>query len=310
MRAKSAIVIIIVLVFSVFGFTAQAAAPVTLLDIGAGVRPMGMGGAFVALADDENTVFYNPAGLAYFNRLKLGAFYEPRFGASFGDLAIAGQYLGGGLIFFNLGGIPQYDERDRQGETFSYGSSAFFIAGGATLKTFLAQLPESVALGLSLKSYQVNVLNSTGSGLALDLGLLWHQGLRFGAQLVGLRLGAVAENLLSLGINYKGGYTEPWAVGLRLGGALLISDAVLALDFESRGIFRFGGEYRYSLQQFGVDELAIRLGGFLHGGLAFTLGLGLRYQNFRIDYAFIAYSQAPATHRLSFTMQLKLPRLF
>ncbi|MDR3243771.1 MAG: hypothetical protein LBT79_03375 [Elusimicrobiota bacterium] len=28
-----------------------------------GIRPMGMGGAFVAVADDENAVFYNPAGI-------------------------------------------------------------------------------------------------------------------------------------------------------------------------------------------------------------------------------------------------------
>ena len=28
-----------------------------------GVRPLGMGGAFLALSDDENALFYNPAGL-------------------------------------------------------------------------------------------------------------------------------------------------------------------------------------------------------------------------------------------------------
>ncbi|MBN1595481.1 OmpA family protein [candidate division FCPU426 bacterium] len=32
-----------------------------------GVRPMGMGGAFIAVADDENAIFYNPAGLARIN---------------------------------------------------------------------------------------------------------------------------------------------------------------------------------------------------------------------------------------------------
>lgn len=29
-----------------------------------GTRPMGMGGAFTAVADDENAILYNPAGLA------------------------------------------------------------------------------------------------------------------------------------------------------------------------------------------------------------------------------------------------------
>jgi hypothetical protein len=34
-----------------------------------GARPMGMGGAFTAVSDDENAIFYNPAGL---NRIKPG----------------------------------------------------------------------------------------------------------------------------------------------------------------------------------------------------------------------------------------------
>lgn len=37
-----------------------------------GVRPLGMGGAFTAVADDENALFYNPAGLSSMNHLKLG----------------------------------------------------------------------------------------------------------------------------------------------------------------------------------------------------------------------------------------------
>ncbi len=28
-----------------------------------GIRPLGMGNAFITVADDENTLFYNPAGL-------------------------------------------------------------------------------------------------------------------------------------------------------------------------------------------------------------------------------------------------------
>ncbi len=41
-----------------------------------GMRPMAMGGAFVAVADDENAMFYNPAGLA---RLQYWRFTLPYF---------------------------------------------------------------------------------------------------------------------------------------------------------------------------------------------------------------------------------------
>jgi hypothetical protein len=37
-----------------------------------GVRPLGMGGAFTALADDENALYYNPAGLTAIDGLDLG----------------------------------------------------------------------------------------------------------------------------------------------------------------------------------------------------------------------------------------------
>jgi hypothetical protein len=37
-----------------------------------GVRPMGMGGAFTAVSDDRNTIFYNPAGLSRIDGLTLG----------------------------------------------------------------------------------------------------------------------------------------------------------------------------------------------------------------------------------------------
>ena len=37
-----------------------------------GVRPLGMGGAFTAVADDENAMFYNPAGLSDISTLQVG----------------------------------------------------------------------------------------------------------------------------------------------------------------------------------------------------------------------------------------------
>ena len=39
-----------------------------------GVRPLGMGGAFTAVADDENALFYNPAGLSDISTLQMGIF--------------------------------------------------------------------------------------------------------------------------------------------------------------------------------------------------------------------------------------------
>jgi hypothetical protein len=47
-------------VFNSSVFAAVKDAPIMIK----GIRPMGMGGAFTAVSDDENAVFYNPAGIA------------------------------------------------------------------------------------------------------------------------------------------------------------------------------------------------------------------------------------------------------
>lgn len=294
---------------------AHAQTLVTLFDAGAGVRPMGMGGAFTALADDENALFYNPAGLGFLEQLRFGSFYEPRFGATFGDLALTGKRFGLGLLFFNLGGLERRDANDSAVGTFSYGSSGTVAAGGTRLGDlpFRLGLPQNLALGLGLKLYQVSALEGgSGSALALDLGLLWAQGLTLGSLPLDLRLGAKVENL-GLGVEYGTGYTEGWPIGLRIGTAATVRDLTVALDLETRGLLHLGAEYRFTkigLERFGLGTLALRVGGFTQGGLVLTLGLGLQFQNFYLDYAFITYPQAPDTHRLSFAAEFKLPRLF
>jgi hypothetical protein len=289
-----------------FPATARAQSLVSLFDIDPGVRPMGMGGAFTGLADDENALFYNPAGIAALGGLRFGSFYEPRFGGSFGDLALVGKGFGGGILFLSIGGITQYDETGKPGQTFSYGS--YGLIGSYALRPgqFLAALPRSIALGLGLKFLQISTLKEgSGSGIALNWGLLSDfSGLALGP-IRALRLGLLVENLPSLGVEYGSGHKEPWGLGLRFGAsARVLENLTLALDLEGSGAFHLGSEYRFMNLGYGVQELRLRAGGFLRGGLGLTLGLGLKVQSFSIDYAFIAYPQALDAHRLAFSVDL------
>ena len=43
---------------------------------GGGARPMGMGGAYIGLADDANAPFFNPAGLTQQMKRELKAMYS------------------------------------------------------------------------------------------------------------------------------------------------------------------------------------------------------------------------------------------
>ncbi len=62
-------------------------------DIGYGARPMGMGRAFVGLADDSRAIFYNPAGLAYLQRLELSGDYSRLFSGLGDNAAISSSQI-------------------------------------------------------------------------------------------------------------------------------------------------------------------------------------------------------------------------
>ncbi len=51
----------------------------TFLKIGVGARPSGMGEAFLAVADDVNAVYWNPAGLAFLKRQEVTAMHSEWF---------------------------------------------------------------------------------------------------------------------------------------------------------------------------------------------------------------------------------------
>ncbi|HIC95725.1 TPA: hypothetical protein EYP12_03740 [Candidatus Bipolaricaulota bacterium] len=286
----------------------QAQSLVSLFDIEPGVRPMGMGGAFTGLADDENALFYNPAGLASLEGIRFGSFYEPRFGASFGDLTVVGRGFGGGILFFSLGTITRYDEGDNPGQTFSYGS--YGLIGSYALRPgrFFAAIPKTIAAGLSLKLLQISTLKEgSGSGAAIDWGLLADFGGLALGPMKALRLGLLLRSLPGLGVEYGSGHKEPWSLGVRFGLSVRVLEAlILALDLEGDGAIHLGSEYRFGKLGFGygVKELRLRAGGFLRGGLGLTLGLGLKVRSFFIDYAFIAYPRGLEAHRLAFSVDL------
>jgi len=139
-----------------------------------GVRPMGMGGAFVALADDTSAIMFNPAGLGQIEKAQIAAAYD-RLYAGLGD-----EDLGRGFVSYvqpsrsygafalNLALLhtPLYKEAS---VTFGYGRSFGSACLGVNTKGLFANFKENVYTKL-------DPLFSDGrltSDLAFDLGILW-----------------------------------------------------------------------------------------------------------------------------------------
>jgi len=297
---------------------AQAQTMITLFDLDNGARPLAMGGAFTGLADDENALFYNPAGLAHLGIETLfSSLYEGHFGLTdYGQIVVAGRRMGLGVLLFNSRPIVQRDERGDDVGQFTY--AAVGLAGAYAIT--LGELPalgipaglDRLALGARLKLYRVKALKpGSGATLALDPALLFDFGkLELGGlKLESLRLGLVLENLLGIPMEFGSGHREPWPPGFRLGGSLMVRGLIAAADLESNGTFHLGVEYRLmelAISGFDHGMLSLRGGLVLGRRASFTAGLGLKLKSFQLDYAFASHPQLPLSHVLSFTAAFNL----
>lgn len=273
----------------------------SFLNIGVGARGLAMGGAYTALADDVNAIYWNPAGLAALDkrevslshaelaqsaRLDFAAFALP---TQAGTFAADGTYLSQSAI----------EGRDALGRpTASFQASDAELGAGYGRKTPLADL------GASIKFVQSHIASAQAQTVALDLGArrtfdsVGPGKLIFGAALrnagPGMKFDAQTD---SLPLRLAGGAAYAFAGGHS--AALELTDAprVGGLDVG------FGGEYQ------ALKGLFVR-GGYttrssVVGGSGFdaarglTMGLGWRAERWRIDYAAVPMGELGSTHRFT-----------
>ncbi len=270
-----------------------------LFEIGAGARPLGMGGAFVAVANDESAVFYNPAGLRLLQQLGILSLYSKQFGVvEYGGLAIVGPNVGLGLLYLGASGLRGVGgDSEKLGE-FGYTNLAGLGAVGAGLGPF--------SVGVRWKYYHAETAGPealqrvTGRGLAMDVGTLLGSG--------SFRIGALYQNVIGQGVSYSTGSIEPWAPNLTVGiasqwGRLTVGADVDGLGSPNAETLRLGAEGW-------LGPLAIRGGMWARlldfrrlDNLNLTAGVGLRAGGLQIDYAYLLPEQLPETHRLSLTLR-------
>jgi len=107
-----------------------------------GIRPLGMGGGFIALADDENVQFYNPAGLALFEEGK-----------------VLFPYLGGQLNSGFVDNIKYIDDQSTKFEDIDLNQS---IVDDLTDMEFNAKFESGLAYlnpGFGLGLYETAILD-------------------------------------------------------------------------------------------------------------------------------------------------------
>ncbi len=266
---------------------------VPLTQQGGTARAMGMGSAFVGVAEGSETLLWNPAGLSRLCGLELGLHHTSGIGDSIREIGIVGRpirNLGGFAGSFDAVTNGSFEGRDTVGnQTDNYHAGDL----GANLgwgKEVISRL----SVGAAIKMNHQYLSGSTYSSYASDLGLLWNPFSSF-------RLGATYANL-NIANSYKNyQLNSAWHLGASY---YPIRPLLLAIagELQPGGVNRMqlGGEYTYSV-------IALR-GGYqfnypnddLSGMTGFTLGIGLNLlTHIQLDYAFIPQGDLGAAHRIS-----------
>lgn len=158
-------------------------------DIGVGARPLGLGGAFVALADDSNAANYNAAGLGYIDAILLSGTHAQRFNGLITYNAISGIIPFGkiGSIGASFGDLAEdSDVYHEQTVRLSYGNALFKqFAIGANLKLFRTSFDETNEFVAENPYFG----QTSSSAVSFDFGVI-------AKPFESLSLGASVENVL------------------------------------------------------------------------------------------------------------------
>ncbi|MCZ7603113.1 MAG: PorV/PorQ family protein [Melioribacteraceae bacterium] len=159
------------------------------LGVPVGPRAISMGGAFVATANDVTSLYWNPAGVSRMNA-NSALFQHTRWFADI-DYNWAGAVLNlGGMGAFGLSvtyldygqmEVTTLAEQDGTGEYFSANDLALGL-------TYAYNLTDRFSVGGTIKYVNQTIWNSSASGVAIDLGVL------FRSDIYGLRIGASITN--------------------------------------------------------------------------------------------------------------------
>ncbi len=253
-------------------------------DLVLGARPAGLGGAFEAIADGADAVYWNPAGLGRLDHREVSVMHWLFSDVSqvMVDHAAFAQPLGSGAI--GLSWI-------RQGAELEQGidRSTSTMAVNSFLVAFGMPLGERVALGVTLNRTIVTSIAPTNGELAFDGGLMIKPLLD-----QNWTIGVVAKNVggeqvlppyYALGTAYR----FQWETRHLLLTASMHTQEndqgikVLSVANGQDLSFKYGGGLEFS-QSF--DDFAFALRGGINAR-TYAAGLGLSWRMVAVDYAFV-----------------------
>lgn len=278
----------------------------SFLKIPIGARPMAMGGAFTGVADDEASLYYNPAGVASLDGKRfIAGYHNYIFDMQSGFLGYIHPISNDKKVsiyinYLNYGDFIRTSSDGTEDGTFS-GSDMLFGAG------YAINVNSELSLGGVVKFIYEKIDNYSSTGFAVDLGAKYTRGdsqTSFGlmVQNLGKQLGAFSADgeKYPLPVCFRGGFSSSLK-GLPI---LFAADVILPTDNDI--YFSIGGEF------LNLKPLYLRLGWTNFGSnyktgsskddlAGFSAGFGIEYHRMQISYTVSPEAELGTSHRITFT---------
>lgn len=255
-------------------------------------RAMGMGEAFVAVADDYSACYYNPAGLVNLSSREVGSMYTDLYGLgllthSYLNFTEPNTGLGSGAVSWS------HLSADLEPGKWTYDLWAYSYAQRFSLKS---------SWGINLKYLRQETSWEDASGYSIDLAYMRKE--------KKISWGIRWQNVFSK-IDWGTGHKDTLPASITAGIALTLNPAILiALDseFSSRDLPRsihLGGELKmgryFSLRAGLINKFQPAQTLTLTTGVGFKIGFA-EINSLSFDYAFLSPQELPSTHYFSFSL--------
>ncbi|MFH0947716.1 MAG: PorV/PorQ family protein [Elusimicrobiota bacterium] len=272
------------------------------LKVGMGARPLAMAGAFSAVADDVNSIYYSPASLTRTNNKEISATYLKYFSdVNAGFVGYTGAcckecYVGVGVTYLQVTDIERRDLDEVKLGDFGATDIALFL--DCAKKDVANSLLENLAVGGGLKLISQKIDDEKAFTVALDLSAYYPADDKL----------SFAFNIqnISYGVKFID-EIDPLPLNIKVGAAYrVIKDLTVACDLDEYIIDNklyasVGAEYWIknalalrSGYRFGYDTSSL-------GGIAgLGVGAGVKIWSVTLDYAFVPFGDLGDTHRVSF----------
>jgi hypothetical protein len=314
-RCGGALVLTLAFLFMTYSPAESQNSTYSFLRNDVSARSAAMAGSFVAMRNDVNTIFYNPAGLATLTQSQASfGYFKHLLDINAGYVSYAQELSGVGMVGFgvnyvNYGTFDETDALANKLGTFGAGDLALSVG-------FAGELEENLSYGVAGKFIYSSIADARSSAIAADFGILYViQGanpISMGASVLnlGTQLNPYIDTRENLPLEIMIGATvKPEHLPLLLSvNVHRLNDIQDDLISHFRA-FSVGGEFTLSKElrfRFGFDNERrrdLKLG--TSSGLAgFSFGGGLVLETLRFDYGYTSLGKIGSLNRVTVGMLL------